>query len=139
MKSGPKPKTPTEKFAAGNLRPFRDGLKTEIVVPGDPPIMPDYLTPGAIDVWKEVIGRVMAAGVREVDSALFARYCSLEALVRAAFTAAADPPPAAYLTVLRQHEELLRIAGPKSRVGGGDKANASTPGNPFARNGNRAR
>ncbi|AHE52628.1 hypothetical protein [Sphingomonas sanxanigenens] len=101
--------------------------------------MPDYLTPEAIEVWHEVLGRVMAAGVTEVDSALLARYCSLEALVRKAFAAGGEPPPAAYLTVLRQHEELLRIAGPKSRVGSGGAADASKPGNPFARNGHRAR
>lgn len=139
MKRGPKPKTPSEKAATGTLRPFRDGLKTEIVVPGDPPMRPDYLTAEAIDVWQEVIGRVMAAGVSEVDSALLARYCSLEALVRKAFNAGGVPPPAAYLTVLRQHEELLRIAGPKSRVGSGGGTHGGTTANPFARNGHRAR
>lgn len=139
MKPGPKPKTPREKAAAGTLRPFRDGLKTEIVVPGYPPVQPDYLTAEAVDVWHEVLPRTMAAGVTEIDSALLARYCSLEALVRKAFNAGGAPPPAAYLTVLRQHEELLRIAGPKSRVGGGSKTNDGTNGNPFARNGNRAR
>ena len=139
MKRGPKPETPTAKADRGTLRPFRDGLKTEIVVPGNPPVQPDYLTAEAIEVWQEVLGRVMAAGVTEVDSALLARYCSLEALVRKAFNAGAEPPPAAYLTVLRQHEELLRIAGPKSRVGGGGNTDGGKPGNPFARNGHRAR
>lgn len=139
MKRGPKPETPSVKLSRGTFQPVRDGVKTEIVVPGDPPIMPDYLTPGAIDVWQETIRRVMSAGVTEVDSALFARYCSLEALVRLAFKAGGEPPPAAYLTVLRQHEELLRIAGPKSRVGGGGTSDAAKPGNPFARNGHRAR
>lgn len=140
MKRGPKPDTPSAKAARGTLQPIRDGLKTELLVPGDPPIAPDYMTAEAIDVWQEVVGRVMAAGVSEVDSAIFARYCSLEALVRKAFNAGGEPPPAAYLTVLRQHEELLRIAGPKSRVGGGGgDANGGKPGNPFARNGHRAR
>ena len=139
MKRGPKPETPAVKFDRGTIRPHRDGLKTEIIVPGNPPVMPDYLTAEAIDVWQEVLGRVMAAGVTEVDSAILARYCSLEALVRAAFKAGGDPPPAAYLTVLRQHEELLRIAGPKSRVGGGGGADGGKPGNPFQRNGHRAR
>lgn len=138
MERGRKPKTPSEKAAAGTLRPFRDGDKTEIIVPGDPPIQPDYLTPQAIDVWQEVIGRVMAAGATETDSAFLARYCSLEALVRQAF-AAGEPPPAAYLTALRQYEELLRIAGPKSRVGSGGAADATKPGNPFKRNGHGAR
>jgi hypothetical protein len=139
MKRGPKAETPSAKLARGTFQPTRDGVKTEIVVPGDPPVRPDYLTPEAIDVWQEVIGRVMAAGVTEVDSALLARYCSLEAVVRLAFQAGGEPPPAAFLTVLRQHEELLRIAGPKSRVGGGGKADGGKPGNPFARNGHRAR
>ncbi|QTH21985.1 hypothetical protein HRJ34_00125 [Rhizorhabdus wittichii] len=138
MKRGRKPEPVGAKWDRNTIQPVRDGVKTEVVVPGDPPIMPDYLTPEAIDVWDEVLGRVMAAGVTEIDSAMFARYCSLEALVRAAFKAG-GPPPAAYLTVLRQHEELLRIAGPKSRVGEGGKADGAKPSNPFARNGHRAR
>jgi hypothetical protein len=139
MKRGPKPDTPSAKAARGTLQPVRDALKTELVVPGNPPIAPDYMTAEAIDVWQEAIGRVMAAGVTEVDSALFARYCSLEALVRQAFAAGKEPPPAAYLTVLRQHEELLRIAGPKSRVGGGGGTDGGKPSNPFQRNGHGAR
>lgn len=139
MRPGRKPDTPSEKEARGTLRPVRDSGRQEITVPGDPPMMPEYLTPEAIVVWQELLGRVMAAGITEVDSAMFARYCSLEALVRKAFNAGGEPPPAAYLTVLRQHEELLRIAGPKSRVGSGGKVDGSTPGNPFSRNGHRAR
>jgi hypothetical protein len=139
MKPGRKADTPSAKAARGTLQPVRDGLKTEIIVPGDPPVRPDYLTASAIDVWQEVIGRVMAAGVSEIDSALLARYCSLEALVRTAFQAEDEPPPAAYLTVLRQYEELLRIAGPKSRVGGGGGADAGKTGNPFKRNGHGSR
>lgn len=139
MKRGPKPETPSLKLSRGTFQPVRDGVKTEIIVPGSPPIQPEYLTPEAIVVWQETIGRVMSAGVSEVDSALLARYCSLEALVRKAFNAGEEPPPAAYLTVLRQHEELLRIAGPKSRVGGGGGPSGGSAGNPFARNGNRAR
>ena len=137
MKPGPKAELPSVKRARGTFQPVRDAGKTEIIVPGDPPIRPDYLTPEAIDVWQETIGRVMTAGVTEVDSALFARYCALEALVRAAFKEGNEPPPAAYLTVLRQHEELLRIAGPKSRVSGGGGAAAAKSSNPFARNGIR--
>jgi phage terminase small subunit len=98
MKRGPKPEPPSVKAARRTLQPIRDGLKTEIIVAGDPPIMPDYLTPGAILVWQEVLGRVMAAGVTEIDSALLARYCALEAIVRDAFKdVEAAPPPAAYL------------------------------------------
>lgn len=140
MKRGPKPQTPSTKLQRGTFQPVRDGVKTELIVPGNPPMMPDYLTPQAIVVWQEIIGRVMSAGVTELDSALLARYCSLEALIRQAFNdPESPPPPAAYLTVLRQHEELLRIAGPKSRVGGGGAADGGKAGNPFARNGHRAR
>jgi hypothetical protein len=139
MQRGRKAEPPSAKLAKGTYQPVRDGLKTEVIVPGNPPIAPDYLTAEAVDVWQESIGRVMSAGVSEVDSALFARYCSLEALVRKAFNAGGEPPPAAYLTVLRQHEELLRIAGPKSRVGGGGAPDGGKAGNPFARNGHRSR
>jgi len=138
LKRGPKPETPSTKLARGTFQPIRDGVKTEIVVPGDPPVQPDYLTPAAIDVWQEVLPRVMAAGVSEVDSALLARYCSTEAIVRETFRADGEPPPAAYLTALRQMEELLRIAGPKSRIGGGG-GDGAKPANRFARNGHRAR
>ena len=136
MKRGPKPQPPSEKAARGTFQPVRDGLKTEIIVPGNPPVAPDYLTPGAIDVWQENIGRVMASGTTELDSDLFARYCSTEALVRQAFKAGGDPPPAAYLTLLRQYAELLGIAGRKSRVGKvADDPSKTT--NPFKRLGAR--
>lgn len=138
MKPGRKAETPGTKLARGTFQPIRDGLKTEIIVPGDPPVRPDYLTAAAVDVWHEVIGRVMSAGVSEVDSALLARYCSIEAEVRVAFKSGEDLPSAAYLTVLRQYEELLRIAGPKSRIGGGG-VNGPKPTNRFARTGARSR
>lgn len=138
MQRGRKAEPPSDKFARGTLQPCRDGGKTEIIVPGSPPAQPDYLTPAAIDVWQEEIGRVMATGVVEIDSSLFARYCSLEALIRQAFEAGGDPPPAAYLTEARRMAELLGIAGRKSRVGKvGD--DPSKPSNPWQRNGHRAR
>lgn len=138
MQRGRKPDPVSVKAARGTLQPVRDGHKNEIIVPGDPPAMPDYLTAGAIDVWQEELGRVMSAGVAEIDSSLFARYCSLEAMVRDAFKAGGEPPPAAYLTVLRQYAELLGIAGRKSRVGKVIDDPSKTR-NPFARNGHRAR
>lgn len=138
MQRGRKAEPPSTKAARGTLQPVRDDGRTEILVPGSPPAQPDYLTPEAIDVWQEEIGRVMAAGTAEIDSSLFARYCSLEALVRQAFNAGGEPPPAAYLTVLRQYAELLGIAGRKSRVG--KVADDPTKNaNPFIRNGHRAR
>jgi phage terminase small subunit len=136
MKRGPKPQPPSEKLARGTFQPVRDGLKTEIIVPGNPPAMPDYLSPEAIDVWQENIGRVMASGTTELDSDLFARYCATEALVRKAFKAGGEAPPAAYLTLLRQYAELLGIAGRRSRVG--KVANDPTQNaNPFKRVGAR--
>src|SRR5690606_28226415 len=118
MQRGRKPEPPSAKLARGTLQPVRDGVKTEILVPGDPPLMPDYLTAEAQLVWQEEIGRVMSAGVTEIDSSLFARYCALEALIRKAFAdPQGEPPPAAYLTTQRQMAELLGIAGRKSRVG----------------------
>lgn len=138
MQRGRKPEAPSTKAARGTLQKVRDGLKFEIVVSGDPPAMPEYLTPGAIEVWQENIGRVMAAGTCELDSDLFARYCSTEALVRDAFKDAdGEPPPAAYLTLLRQYAELLGIAGRKSRVGTGGATNGAQSGNRFGRNGRR--
>lgn len=136
MERGRKPEPKAVKAARGTLQPVRDGLKTEIIVPGSPPAMPDYLTPEAIDVWQENIGRVMAAGTSELDSDLFARYCSAEALVRMAFKAGGEPPSAAYLTLLRQYAELLGIAGRKSRVGKVTD-DPTKNRNPFARNGSR--
>lgn len=126
------------KLARGTFQPIRDAIRTEIIVPGNPPMMPDYLTVEAQDVWQEEIGRVMSAGVTELDSSLFARYCSLEALIRKAFTSG-QPPPSAYLTGQRQTAELLGIAGRKSRVGKGAADGSQAKGNPFARNGHRAR
>ena len=139
MKRGRKPEPPAIKWDRGTFQPSRDDGKTEIIVPGDPPMMPDYLTPEAELVWQEEIGRVMQAGVTEIDSSLFARYCSLEALIRKAFRLGGEAPPAAYLTTQRQMAELLGIAGRKSRVGKGAGNGNPVEGNPFSRNGSRAR
>lgn len=99
--------------------------------------MPPYLPAAAQEVWLEELGRVMIAGVTERDSSLFATYCATEALARAAFISG-EPPPAAYLTELRRLRELLGIAGPRPRQGGG-KPGGTAPENPFARNGQRTR
>ena len=142
MQRGPKPQPPEVKFARGTVQPVRDARTQEVVVAGDPPIMPDYLTLEAQLVWQEEIGRVMASGNTELDSSLFARYCALEVLLRIGFEEAlkgnGQPPPAAYITAQRQTAELLGIAGRKSRVGkvaDGGQGRA----NPFARNGHGAR
>lgn len=135
MKRGPKPQTAVTKAKRGTLRPDRDGDgPVQLIVAGDPPAMPDYLSPAAQEVWLEEISRVMLAGVAERDSSLFGTYCSTEALVRAAFIAG-EPPPAAYLTELRRMRELLGIAGPRVRQGA--KNGVTQVENPFARNGKR--
>ncbi|KUO53185.1 MAG: hypothetical protein APF82_00935 [Sphingomonadales bacterium BRH_c42] len=136
MKPGPKPQTAVTKAKRGTLRPDRDGGgAVQLITAGDPPSMPDYMSPAAQDIWMEEISRVMVSGVSEVDSSLFATYCSTEALVRAAFIAG-EPPPAAYLTELRRMRELLGIAGPRVRQGA--KNGVTQTENPFAKNGKRS-
>lgn len=138
MKRGPKPQLPEVKLGRGTLRKDRDGgapvTKPEVFAAGDPPMMPEYLQPGAQVVWIEEIGRVMMAGISDQDSSLFARYCSTEAQVRACYLAN-EAPPAAYLTELRRMAELLGIAGPRVRQAA--KQIGTTSNNPFARNGRR--
>ncbi len=139
MKRGPKPVTAQVKAMRGTLQPCRDKVTPlEMVVPGEPPVTPDYLSPEAQEVWIEEIGRVMVAGVGERDSSLFARYCSTEALARKAYKAG-EPPPAAYLTELRRMAELLGIAGPRARTGVKADGPKIVSSNPFVRNGNRPR
>lgn len=134
MKRGPKPQTPAIKAKRGTLRHDRDGPgPVQLITAHDPPVMPDYLSPAAQEIWMEEISRVMLSGVTEQDSALFGTYCSTEALVRAAFIAG-EPPPAAYLTELRRMRELLGIAGPRVRTGA-KNASIAQAENPFKRNG----
>ena len=133
MKPGPLPELPAVKLARGTFQPCRDGNKVQMIVAGDPPQMPDFLTPEAVDVWQETVGRVMGVGVAEPDSSFLARYCSMEALSRKTL-GNGDPIPASVMTALRQMEELLGIAGPKSRIG---RVTDGKSSNPFARNGKR--
>lgn len=136
MRRGPKPQTPAIKAKRGTLRQDRDGdvCAVSLIAAGDPPVMPDYLSPAAQEIWMEEISRVMLSGVTEQDSSLFASYCSTEALARAAFISG-EPPPAAYLTELRRMRELLGIAGPRVRTG---KPGGNTQSdNPFAKNGRK--
>ena len=132
MQNGPKPLCIATKLARGTYRPDRDADVIEIVASDDPPQIPEYLTPEAEIVWEGEIGRIIAAGGSEADSALVGRYCSLESMVRQAF-ATGTPPPATYLAELRRHAELLGIAGAKSRT---IRPGASTA-NPFIRNGRK--
>jgi hypothetical protein len=135
MQPGRKAETAGTKLARGTFKPHRDGKKTQIIVAGDPPQMPDYLAEDAeaVDVWQETIGRVMSTGIAEPDSSLLARYCAAEAQARRVFKND-GMLTAPMLTALRQMEELLGIAGPKSRIG---RATDGKSSNPFARNGRR--
>lgn len=133
MKPGRKPEPVATKLARGTFQPCRDGDKVQIYGAGDAPQMPDYLTAEAIDVWQETVGRVMHVGVGEADSSLLGRYCAMEALSRKTL-AGGEPIPASVMTALRQMEELLGIAGPKSRIG---RVTDGKSSNPFARNGKR--
>jgi hypothetical protein len=133
MERGRKPEPVGTKLARGTFQPCRDSTKVEIITAGDPPMMPDYLTPEAEIVWQEIIGRVMSTGATEADSAIIGRYCALAALSRKTL-GMGEPIPASTMTAMRQYEELLRIAGPKSRVG---VKPDGKPANPFARNGRR--
>ena len=133
MERGRKPEPVDTKLARGTFQPCRDAQKVQIIAAGDPPMMPEYLTPEAEIVWQETLSRVMSVGVAEPDSSLLGRYCAMEALARDTLRKG-EAIPASVMTALRQYEELLRIAGPKSRVG---VKPDGKPANPFARNGRR--
>lgn len=133
MARGRRPDPPSVKALRGTLRADRDAQKIEIVVPNSPPVMPEYLSPGAVAVWEENLGRVIAAGVKECDSDFFARYCELEASLRACWRDGMAPPSSA-IGKANEMAIALGIGGPKSRVA---KADTSKGNNPFARNGRR--
>lgn len=133
MKPGRKPEPVGTKLARGTFKPDRDAQKVQVLDTSYPPQMPDYLTAEAEIVWQETVGRVMHIGVSETDSALLGRYCAMEALSRKTL-GGGDPIPASVMTALRQMEELLGIAGPKSRIG---RVTDGKSSNPFARNGRR--
>lgn len=142
MQRGRKPIPASEKTSRGTFRPDRDAHKVQLVVDNDGPIMPDYMLPRddesslakiARSIWAELHPIVAAMGVAECDSALFARYCHLEADARALMVQGILPSNVK-MTQLRQMEELLRIAGPKSRVG---QQKGAGEANPFKQNGRK--
>jgi hypothetical protein len=148
MQPGRKAEPADTKLARATFRPDRDAGKVQISSPKDPPQIPDpvaikesedgseilpTLTPQARIVWHETLPRVMAIGLAEPDSSFLARYCSMEALSRETLSKG-EPIPVALMTALRQMEELMGIAGPKSRVG---RRENGKPANPFSRNGRR--
>jgi hypothetical protein len=142
MQPGPKAETPSTALARGTFRGDRHVDRGIVVAKGDPPQVPDpvavkaetsellpSLTPQAQIVWNETLPRVMAVGVCEADGSFLARYCSMEALSRETLSLG-QPIPASMMTALRQMEEMLGIAGPKSRIG---RIQDGKPSNPFDR------
>jgi hypothetical protein len=106
----------------------------QLITAKDPPIVPEFLSEPAREVWMEELSRVMLAGISERDSSLYATYCELEVLVRKAF-AMGEAPPGVYLAEQRKTRELLGIAGPRVRQGMAPIDGKTE--NPFKRNGSR--
>lgn len=129
MDRGTKRQSVEAKQAKGTYQSCRDKPR-HLILAGAAPIMPNYLTPEAEDVWNEEFDRVVATGFLEADSSFFADYCCLAALTRAQWKAG-TMPHAAQLTELRRRGEMLGIAGPASRALRGTAGNSS-PENPFA-------
>lgn len=130
MQRGPKKKSIDEKKAVGSYRPCRDNPNVIIPASTEPPQMPDYLTADAKTVWFEELDRVTRSGTSELDSSLFADYCCLAAIVRAAFKAG-ETPKGNQLVELRKQRELLGIGGAPSRAQRGKVAEPDQS-NPFA-------
>ena len=130
MKTGPKAASPAEKRARGTFQPYRDGSAVQIIQPTALPQQPDWLTEEGKNVWLDNIGRVSSVlGAAEVDSDLFANFCNLQGAITKAWRAS-EVPPVSALMEARKMMEMLRIAGPSSRVvkvSDGPKAS----GNPF--------
>ena len=131
MKPGRKPTTNASKALNGTLKPSRERHEIVVAEGAGELIMPAYLTPAAQEVWTEEVTRVTRVGATGLDTSLFARYCSLEAISRAIF-ATGDAPKAATIAELRRMGELLGLSGPSSRVQAPIKAEA-IPTNPFAK------
>lgn len=133
MQPGPKAQLPSEKKAKGTYQPVRDSGRVEIIEPMSTPRQPDWLTAEAQEVWLDDVGRSKL--VTESDSYLFANYCTLQGAIVKAIRSGGEMPPMAAFAEVRKMQELLGIAGARSRVGvapDGGKA-----GNVFARNGSR--
>lgn len=116
MKTGRRIANPQTKQLAGTYRKDRHATITELATPPqNVPVPPKYLTQDALAVWREEHARVVACGVTEADSSLFARYCSMESSFRASVSNG-ESLSAALLTELRRCAELLGIAGLRSRL-----------------------
>lgn len=133
MQRGPKAQLPSEKKAKGTFQPVRDAGRIQIIEPMSMPQRPDWLTSEAGEIWLDDVGRVKLA--TEADSNLFANYCTLQGAIVKAVRAGGDMPPMAAFAEVRKMQELLGIAGARSRVGVAPEG--GKPGNGFARNGIR--
>lgn len=130
MRTGPKAGPPAEKRARGTFQPVRHASAVQIVEPVALPQQPDWLTEDGRQVWLDNIGRVSSVfGAREVDSDLFANFCNLQGAVTKVWRSGEVPPITALMEV-RKMMEMLRIAGPTSRVVKIDDG-AKPAGNPF--------
>jgi len=134
MQRGPKAQLPSEKRAKGTFQPSRDGNRVQVIEPMSTPQQPDWLTDEAQEIWLDDIGRVKLA--TESDSTLFANYCSLQGAIVKAIRVGEMPPISAFAEV-RKMQEVLGIAGARSRVGVAPEGGKA--GNVFAKNGARAR
>ena len=134
MKRGPKAQLPSEKMAKGTYQKCRDAGRVEVIEPLALPQQPDWLTAEAVEVWLDDIGRVKLA--TESDSTLFANYCTLQGGILKAVRANEMPPIAAFAEV-RKMQEILGIAGARSRQLPAGLLQGTTPGGVFARNGRR--
>lgn len=116
MRTGPKGSSPDEKRARGTFQPVRHSSQVQVVEPTALPQQPDWLTEAGSQVWLDNIGRVSSVrGAREVDSDLFGNFCNLQGAVAKAWRLNEVPPVTALMEV-RKMMEMLRIAGPSSRV-----------------------
>lgn len=134
MQRGPKAQLPSEKKAKGTFQPVRDAGRVQIIEPMSTPQQPDWLNTEAQEIWLDDVGRVKLA--TEADSNLFANYCTLQGAIVKAIRAGREMPPMAAFAEVRKMQELLGIAGARSRVGIAPEGGKA--GNVFARNGNRA-
>lgn len=134
MQPGRKALPPSVKKSRGTLL-SKDKNRFEIPVTENAPVMPDFmkLDVDARAVWKEMFPRASAVGVNFIDSEIFARYCVHVSRARTTMRDGGTLT-AQMLHVLRQYEELLRMAGPKSRVG---VRSLDARKNPFGNNGKR--
>ena len=99
--------------------------------PSSKPLLPDYLSAEAEDVWFEELERVVAHGINANHSSTFARYCSMEAACRAMW-AKGTVPQAAMLSEVRKLSEMLGIGGLAGRTSAGTPTNPlSAEANPY--------